>query len=51
MNDLPQRKRLRLTKYDYSQDGMYFVTICTEYKKCILSDIIVPYDILFDKIV
>lgn len=44
MNDLPQRKRLRLTKYDYSQDGMYFVTICTEDKKCILSDIIVGGD-------
>ena len=26
---LPQRKNPRLDGYDYSQDGMYFVTICT----------------------
>ena len=25
----PQRKKLRLQGYDYSQAGMYFVTICT----------------------
>lgn len=26
----PQRKRNRLTEYDYSQAGYYFVTICTK---------------------
>lgn len=25
----PQRKRLRLASYDYSQPGYYFITICT----------------------
>ena len=25
----PKRKRLRLQSYDYTQDGSYFVTICT----------------------
>lgn len=25
----PQRKRLRLESYDYSQPGSYFITICT----------------------
>lgn len=25
----PQRKRLRLESYDYSQPGYYFITICT----------------------
>ena len=29
MNDFPQRKRIRLKNYDYSQNGYYFVTICT----------------------
>lgn len=26
--DLPQRKPLRLTAYDYSADGVYFLTLC-----------------------
>lgn len=30
MPDLPQRKRLRLQGYDYSQAGAYFVTIVTQ---------------------
>lgn len=33
------RKNLRLTGYDYTQSGCYFVTICTREKRCILSDI------------
>jgi hypothetical protein len=28
--DLPKRKRIRLEGYDYSQNGAYFITICTE---------------------
>ena len=32
----PQRKRLRLESYDYSQPGYYFVTICTKGKQHIL---------------
>lgn len=32
---LPVRKKLRLENYDYSSDGFYFVTICTDRKKCI----------------
>ena len=27
--EYPQRKRLRLEAYDYSQTGYYFITICT----------------------
>ena len=33
----PQRKRNRLADYDYSENGAYFITICTENKKCCLS--------------
>lgn len=29
---LPQRRSLRLKDYDYSQEGAYFVTICTQRK-------------------
>ena len=37
--DLPRRKPLRLPDYDYSTPGAYFVTICTEEKRCIISRI------------
>lgn len=30
MDNLPKRKQLRLKDYDYSQNGYYFVTICTK---------------------
>ncbi len=30
MNELPKRKPLRLENYDYSQNGYYFITICTK---------------------
>ena len=33
----PKRKKNRLGSYDYSQNGAYFITICTEERKCILS--------------
>lgn len=31
--ELPKRKNLRLQGYDYSQNGCYFVTICTKNKQ------------------
>ena len=36
----PVRKHNRLIQYDYSQNGAYFITICTENRKCILSSIV-----------
>ena len=39
-NQLPNRKHPRLKLYNYSQSGMYFITICTHNRKCILSKII-----------
>lgn len=38
MDKLPRRKNIRLKNYDYSQNGYYFVTICTKDKQCILWD-------------
>lgn len=35
-----QRKHPRLKQYDYSQPGAYFITICTENKRCLLSYIV-----------
>ena len=38
--NLPKRKPTRLTGYDYSTPGAYFITICTHNRKCILSNIV-----------
>jgi len=37
--DLPQRKSIRLSGYDYSQDGWYYITICTQNRANILGKI------------
>ncbi len=38
-NKLPKRKHPRLDNYDYSSTGAYFVTICTQNRRCVLSRI------------
>jgi REP element-mobilizing transposase RayT len=43
---LPKRKRIRLPDYDYSSAGAYFVTICIQDRRCILSDIAVGDGVL-----
>ena len=40
MVEYPKRKKNRLEKYDYSQNGAYFITICTDDRKCLLSRIV-----------
>jgi len=37
---LAKRKNIRLKDYDYSQEGYYFITICTKNKKEILGKIV-----------
>ena len=44
--DLPKRKQIRLQDYDYSSSGAYFVTVCTQNRRCILSHITVGADAL-----
>ena len=39
MKYLARRKRYRLPMYDYSEDGVYFVTICTDQRQECLSDV------------
>ena len=38
--ELPKRKINRLADYDYNQNGAYFITICTQNRKPILSTIV-----------
>jgi len=40
MNDYPTRKNIRLTGYDYSAAGYYFVTICVTDHKELLGQIV-----------
>lgn len=37
--DFPERKPTRLREYDYSTPGVYFITICTQNRKKLLSEI------------
>lgn len=38
--NIHHRRSIRLKEYDYSQEGVYFVTICTEKKECLFGDIV-----------
>lgn len=38
--DLPKRKANRLKGYSYSQNGIYFLTVCTRKKECIFGKVV-----------
>ncbi len=40
-DDLPNRQTIRLTGYDYTQNGYYFITICTHEKQHMFGNILV----------
>ena len=40
MKILPQRKSIRLRNFDYSSQGLYFITICIHNHLCLLGDIV-----------
>ena len=44
--NLPKRKSNRLKGYDYSQNGVYFITVCTHNREMLLSEIIVGDGVL-----
>ena len=46
-NESPKRKPTRLQNFDYNTNSAYFITICTENRRKILSDI-VGVDVLGD---
>lgn len=35
----PKRKQIRLQNYDYSQNGLYFITICTQNHESIFDEV------------
>ncbi len=37
--DVHHRRSIRLKEYDYSQPGVYFITICTHNRECLLGEI------------
>ena len=37
---IKHRHTIRLKNYDYSQSGLYFITICTQNRECMFGDII-----------
>ena len=43
--EYPTRKPIRLPEFDYDA-GAYFVTICTQNRRCILSEILVGDGVL-----
>ena len=38
--DIHHRRSIRLHNYDYSQSGMYFVTLCTQNRECLFGEIV-----------
>ncbi len=34
------RRSIRLPNYDYSQSGLYFITICTHNRECLFGDVV-----------
>jgi len=38
--DIHHRRSIRLKGYDYSQNGAYFVTICTHNRECLFGKIV-----------
>jgi len=40
MESLPKRKRTRLARFDYNQNGQYFITICAHNRKRIFGEIV-----------
>ena len=46
--NINNRRSIRLTGYDYSQSGMYFITICNQDKDCLYGEIMKGEMILND---
>jgi putative transposase len=39
ISEKQRRHSIRLSGYDYSQNGAYFITICTQNRECLFGDI------------
>ena len=38
--DIHHRRSVRLAGFDYSEDGAYFVTICTQNRECLFGNVV-----------
>ncbi|GAB6096753.1 hypothetical protein JCM14469_30060 [Desulfatiferula olefinivorans] len=38
--DIHHRRSIRLKNYNYSRDGMYFITMCTHQQQCLFGGIV-----------
>ena len=36
---LPRHKNIRLKEYDYSQAGLYFITVCVQDRLCLFGNV------------
>ncbi len=43
--DIHHRRTIRLIRYNYSQEGLYFITICTQNHACLFGNIVGAYGI------
>ena len=41
--EIHHRRSIRLKGYDYSQEGLYFITICTKDRECIFGEVVNTY--------
>ena len=39
--EIHHRRSIRLKGYDYSQEGLYFITICVQDRECLFGEIVV----------
>jgi len=39
LKDKYRNESIRIKNYDYSQEGLYFITICTQHRECLFGDI------------
>ncbi|WP_222842612.1 hypothetical protein [Thermoflavifilum thermophilum] len=39
-NNIHHRRSIRLSGYDYSSAGAYFITVCTHNRECLFGDIV-----------
>ena len=39
-SNIHHRKSIRLKNYDYSQAGLYFITICCQNRECLFGEIV-----------
>jgi putative transposase len=46
--NFPDRQSIRLDDFDYSKPGIFFITICTQFHKCLFGEIICGKMVLND---